>query len=135
MREVTGYVPGMLWYVKYELQKEEQRHPQESAKAKLQRAIQAVETDIWRTGHEILDRVFENLQQEEKDSFLKYIGSILFPAWYRGPPKERDRKLYDKGFLYHDDKEGIFQVVNASARQALLRFYLTFYKAETVSVR
>jgi len=99
MQEVTGHVPRMMRYVKDALKKEEILHPKKSTEAKVQLAIEAVETDVVREGKDELSRTFKNLEQEEKDPFVKYLGRILFPAWYHGPPKERDGKLYDKGLF------------------------------------
>jgi len=132
MQEVTGHVPRMMRYVKDALKKEEIQHPKKSTEAKIQLAIEAVETDVVREGKDELSRTFKNLEQEEKDPFVKYLGRILFPAWYHGPPKERDGKLYDKGFIYHDDNGGVLRVVHAPAHRTLLGFYISHSRVDNV---
>jgi len=124
MQEVTGHMPRMMRYVKDALIKEEQKHPAATPEARIRAAIEWVENDTMREGKDELDRTFSHLSKEKQNAFVDYLGHILLPAWYHGLPTARDGKLYDKGFIFHDDSKHVLRVVNGPARRALLNLFV-----------
>jgi len=130
MQEVTGHVPRMLRYVKDKLAEQELKYPKATPEARIRFAIEWVENDTMRKDKDELDRTFAHLSKEKKNAFVEYLGHILLPAWYHGLPTARDGKLYDKGFIFHDDSKHVLRVVNGPARRTLLNLFVEQTKAD-----